>query len=151
MVTDDLERSINASRGCGKVTRCVRRVSQYVHGYSVRRTSTFRRGVNSSLSITHYCSLCINSFIHYSCLRICMYVSVCAYFGHSSLIADFGGIGSSGISFSRFSAPLALGLDEMLQICRCALSGDELVFKPDLNDEMRCCMLLCKPIARSHH
>lgn len=80
-----------------------------------------------------------------------MYVSVCAYFGLSSLIADFGGIGSSGIAFSRFSAPLALGLDEMLQICWCALSGDELVFKPDFNDEMRCCILLCKPVARSHH
>lgn len=69
----------------------------------------------------------------------------------SSLIADFGGIGSSGISFSRFSAPLAPGLDEMLHICRYALSGDELVLKPDFNDEMRCCRLLCKPMARSHH
>lgn len=58
-----------------------------------------------------YCSLCI---IHVH-IRMCMV----------SLIADFGGIGSSGI---RFSAPLTLGLDEMMHICRCALSGDELVF-----------------------
>lgn len=120
-------------------------VSGEYHSYSVRSTSTFRQA-----SIRHYvlpttvrCAL-----IHYSCVRICMYVSVCACLGLSSLIADFGGIGSS---FSRFSAPLALGLDEMLQICRCALSADELVFKPDFNDETRCCILLCKPIARSHH
>ena len=79
-----------------------------------------------------YCSLCI---IHVH-IRMCMV----------SLIADFGGIGSSGI---RFSAPLTLtlGLDEMMHICRCALSGDELVFKPDFNDEMRCYTLICKPIA----
>lgn len=64
----------------------------------------------------------------------CMYISACAWSGLSSLIADFGGIGSSGI---RFSAPLTLGLDEMMHICRCALSGDELVFKLDFNDENR--------------
>lgn len=89
-----------------------------------------------SACITHYCSPCINSLFRstdmYVRIRMC---------GLCSLIADFGGIGSSGISFSRFSAPLALGLDEMLQICRCALSGDELVFKRDLNDEMRCCFV----------
>lgn len=64
-------------------------------------------------------------------LCVCMQLSASAYSGLSSLIADFGGIGSSSISFT-------LGLDEMMHICRCALSDDELVFKLDFKcrDEM---------------
>lgn len=95
-------------------------------------------------------SPCINSFINSLFVRTDIYVCIRLCILRTLVNRRFRWYRQLGMAFSRFSAPLALGLDDMLQICRCALSGDGLVFNPHCNDEMRCCMLLCKPIARSH-
>lgn len=86
-------------------------------------------------SIRHY----VTDSRQYGYCIIHVHIRMCMV----SLIADFGGIGSY-VSRPRSRSRL---LDEMMHICRCALSGDELVFKPDFNDEMRCYTLICKPIA----